>query len=260
MHNNLLKDKKGIIFGVLDNNSIATYIAKQCIKEGASIILTNSAQAVRNGYLKDISKELGMPIIIADISNIDDIKKLIDKSIHIFNGKIDFILHSVGMSYNIRRKVNYVNADIKYFNKTLHISAISLHSLLKICFQKDAINEWGSIITLTHLASNKFFDGYNDMSDAKALLESIVRNFGYYYSKYKKVRINSISQSPIITRSSVNIPNFKYILEQSCKKSPLGNASAEMCANYCITLFSDYTRMVTMQTLFHDGGYSIIGY
>ncbi|UOF94187.1 MAG: SDR family oxidoreductase [Bacteroides sp.] len=256
MNHNLLKGKNGLILGIIDYDSIAYHVALQCIKEGANIIISNNKQAIKYGFITKISKDLSIPIIEADLTNYTNVEKLINNTLKLFNSKIDFILHSVGISYNIRKKNDYIKHNLDYYFNTLNVSSLSLHRILSVCFQKDAISCWGSVVTLTYYGSKKVLPEYNDMGDAKSLLESIVRNFGYYYGVNKRVRINAISQSPVITKSSIKINNFNTIVKNSNSKSPLGNANSDMCAKYCVTLFSDYTRMVTMQTLFHDGGFS----
>jgi enoyl-[acyl-carrier protein] reductase I len=256
---NLLKAKRGIIFGALDPNSIAWKVAKRCHEEGASFTLTNAPVAMRLGAINQLAKECDAQVIPADVTSDADMENLLDKSIEILGGKIDFILHSVGMSLNIRKGKAYTELDYEFLKKTLDISAISLHRLLQTCMKKDAVNEWGSIVALTYIAGQRVFPDYNDMADAKALLESITRNFGYQYGMKKKVRVNTISQSPTKTTAGSGVKGFDAFYNYADAMSPLGNASAEDCANYCAVMFSDLTRMVTMQNLFHDGGFSFTG-
>ncbi len=254
----LLEGKKGIIFGALDESSIAWKVAIEAKKEGAEFILTNAPVALRFGKINELGIQCDAEVIAADATSLDDIEQLIDKTKAKFGG-VDFILHSIGMSPNVRKKKPYTNTKYEFFQKTLDISALSLHKVLQVCMEKDAINEWGSVIALSYIAAQRAFPGYNDMANAKALLESIVRSFGYHYGNQNNVRINSISQSPTVTTAGSGVKGFNAFFEYAEKLSPLGNASAEDCAKYCISLFSDYTKMVTMQNLFHDGGFSTTG-
>lgn len=256
---NLLKGKKGIIFGALDEKSIAWITAIRCHEEGAQIILTNAPIAMRMGEINKLAEKINAPVIACDISSNEDVANLITKSMEHFGGGIDFILHSVGMSLNIRKGKHYTEIDYGFNAKTLDISSMSLHRLLATCLKMDAINEWGSVVALTYIAAQRVFPDYNEMADAKALLESVGRSFGYHYGTKKKVRINTISQSPTRTTAGSGVKGFDGFITYAEKMSPLGNASAEDCANYCVTLFSDMTRMVTMQNLFHDGGFSLTG-
>lgn len=256
---NLLKGKRGIVFGALDSNSIAWKVAKQCHDEGAAFTLTNAPVALRLGAINQLATECNAQVIPADVTSDADLESLLDKSIEILGGKIDFILHSVGMSLNIRKGKAYTELDYEFLKKTLDISAISLHRLLQACMKKDALAEWGSVVALTYIAAQRVFPDYNDMADAKSLLESITRNFGYQYGVKKKVRVNTISQSPTKTTAGSGVKGFDAFYNYAEAMSPLGNASAEDCANYCVTMFSDLTRMVTMQNLFHDGGFSFTG-
>lgn len=255
----ILKGKRGIIFGALDGNSIAWKVAERAHAEGASFVLTNAPIAIRMGNMNELAAATGATIIGADVTKTEDIENLITQSIEILGGKLDFILHSVGMSLNIRKGKHYTDLDYEHMHKTMDISAMSFHRVLQTCFKQDAINEWGSVVTLSYIAAQRVFPDYNEMADAKSMLESITRSFGYHYGKAKKVRINSISQSPTRTRAGGGVKGFDGFFDYAEKMSPLGNASAEDCANYCISLFSDYTRMVTMQNLFHDGGFSFTG-
>ena len=256
---NLLKGKRGIIFGALDENSIAWKVAKRCHEEGALFTLTNAPVALRLGAINQLASECSSQVIPADVTSDTDLENLLDKSIEILGGKIDFILHSVGMSLNIRKGKAYTGLDYEFLKKTLDISAISLHRLLQACIKKDAIAEWGSVVALTYIAAQRVFPDYNDMADAKSLLESITRNFGYQYGAKKKVRVNTISQSPTKTTAGSGVKGFDAFFNYAEAMSPLGNATAEDCANYCVVMFSDLTRKVTMQNLFHDGGFSFTG-
>lgn len=252
---NLLKGKKGIIFGVLNENSIAWKVSEYAYKEGASIILSNTALAFRIGNIYQLAKKIKAKTIIADATLITDLEFLFDESLNFFNGKIDFILHSIAMSENIRKNKKYTNIDYNFLQKGWDISAVSFHKIMNIAWNKNAINKWGSIVAITYIASKRFFPNYNDMSDHKSYLESIARNFGYYWGK-RKVRVNTVSQSPTLTTASKGINGFENFFNYSEQISPLGNASSEECAKYIITLFSDLTKKVTMQNLYHDGGFS----
>lgn len=260
MSNNLLKGKKGIIFGALDENSIAWKTALKCYEQGAQIVLTNAPVALRMGEINKLAELCGnAPVIGADVTHLDDLKHLLQESMNHFGGKIDFILHSVGMSMNMRKGHHYTEISYTHNHKTLDISALSLHKLLHTAWNMDAISEWGSVVALTYIAAQRVFPDYNEMADAKALLESITRNFGYHYGVRNKVRINTISQSPTRTTAGSGVKGFDGFISYAEKMSPLGNASGEDCANYTVTLFSDLSRYVTMQNLFHDGGFSFTG-
>lgn len=257
--NQLLKDKKGIIFGALDENSIAWKVALKAHEQGAVFTLTNAPVALRLGEIRKLAEQTNSLVIPADATSVEDLEKLIQQSVEHLGGKLDFVLHSVGMSPNVRKGKTYTDLNYEWFQKTLDISALSLHKTLQTCVKFDAINEWGSVLALTYIAAQKSFPGYGDMADAKATLESIVRSFGYYYGTDKKVRVNSISQSPTVTTAGSGIKGFDTFFGFADKMSPLGNAPAEACADYCITLFSDLTKYVTMQNLYHDGGFSNVG-
>ena len=259
MSNNLLKDKRGIIFGALDENSIAWKVALKAHEQGAKFVLTNAPVALRMGEIHKLAEQCGTIVIGADATSVEDLEKLVNQSVEHLGGKLDFVLHSIGMSPNIRKGKTYTDLNYEWFQKTLDISALSLHKLLQTCMKLDAVNEWGSILALTYIASQRAFPGYGDMANAKATLESIARSFGYYYGTQKKVRVNTISQSPTVTTAGSGVKGFDEFLGFAEKMSPLGNAPAEACADYCITLFSDLTRYVTMQNLYHDGGFSSVG-
>jgi enoyl-[acyl-carrier protein] reductase I len=259
MANQLLKGKKGIIFGALDERSIAWKTALAAVAEGAEIVLTNAPIALRMGKINELAKECNAQVIAADATSDADLDALMQKSMEIFGGKFDFILHSIGMSPNVRKNIEYTATNHDNFLKTLDISALSLHRVLQAAMKADALNEWGSVLALSYIAAQRTFPGYNDMADAKAVLESIARSFGYHYGFARKVRVNTISQSPTVTTAGSGVSGFDVFYNYAEKMSPLGNASAEDCANYCIMFFSDYTRMVTMQNLFHDGGFSNTG-
>lgn len=256
---NLLKGKKGIIFGALDEKSIAWKTALACHAEGAELVLTNAPVALRMGEINKLAEAVNAPVIGADVTNMDDLKKLFEESVKHFGGGIDFILHSIGMSLNVRKGKSYTELDYAWNQKTLDISATSLHRVLRTAYDLDALNEGASVVALTYIAAQRSFPDYNEMADAKALLESITRSFGYYYGIKKKVRVNTVSQSPTRTTAGSGVKGFDGFISYAEKMSPLGNASAEECAGYCVTLFSDLTKMVTMQNLFHDGGFSFTG-
>lgn len=259
MATKLLKNKKGLIFGPLDEQSIAWKIAERASEEGAQLILSNTELALRKGDIYQLAEKTNAQVIAADITDTGDLENLFEQALSVFKGKIDFVLHSVGMSPNVRKKIHYTQLNYDYFLKTVDISAISLHKVLATAYKLDAINEWGSVVALTYIGSQRTFSNYSDMSQAKAMLESIVRGFGYHYGNRKKVRINAVSQSPTETTASKGVSGFNSFIDYAHHNSPLGNADADACADYCMTLFSDYSRMVTMQTLYHDGGFSNMG-
>lgn len=259
MANNILKGKKGIIFGALNDRSIAWKVAEAVHAEGGEFVLTNAPVAMRMGQLDALAEKTGSKTIAADATSEEDLSNLFDQSMEILGGKIDFVLHAIGMSPNVRKGKHYTDLNYSFYQKTLDISAISLHKTLEIAMKKDAISDWGSVVALTYIAAQRIFPDYNDMADAKSLLESIARGFGYHYGIKKKVRINTISQSPTRTTAGEGIKGFNEFVNFSDKMSPLGNASADACAQYCVSLFSDYTKYITMQNLFHDGGFSSTG-
>jgi enoyl-[acyl-carrier protein] reductase I len=259
MSHNLLKGKKGIIFGALNEQSIAWKVAEKAHEEGAQFTLTNAPIAMRMGEIQKLAEKCGAEIIPADATSVEDIEKLINESMEKLGGKLDFILHSIGMSPNVRKGKAYDDTNYDWFQKTLDVSALSLHKVLQTAKKLDALNEWGSVVALTYIAAQRIFPDYNDMADAKSLLESITRSFGYHYGVAKKVRVNTVSQSPTVTTAGSGVKGFDAFINYAEDMSPLGNAGAEDCANYCITLFSDLTKYVTMQNLFHDGGFSNTG-
>ncbi|MCD7977467.1 MAG: SDR family oxidoreductase [Tannerellaceae bacterium] len=259
MSHNLLKGKRGIIFGALNDMSIAWKVAERAVAEGAVITLSNTPIAVRMGDLNALGEKLNAEIIPADATNVEELDEVFRKSVEILGGKIDFVLHSIGMSPNVRKKRTYDDLDYSMLEKTLDISAISFHKMLQVAKKQDAIAEYGSVVALSYVAAQRTFFGYNDMADAKSLLESITRSFGYIYGREKNVRINTISQSPTPTTAGSGVKGMEDLMDFSNKMSPLGNATADECADYCITMFSDLTRKVTMQNLFHDGGFSSMG-
>lgn len=259
MAHHLLEGKKGIIFGALNNKSIAWKVAEKAHEEGAKIVLTNAPYALRLGEIDTLAQQTGSRVVAADATKIEDLELLLKEAQEILGGKIDFILHSIGMSPNVRKKRSYDDLDYHYFQQTLDISALSFHKLLQTAKKLDAIADYGSVVALSYIAAQRTFYGYNDMAEAKSLLESITRSFGYIYGRSKRVRINTVSQSPTFTTAGGGVRGFDGLYDYSNRMSPLGNASAEECADYCITLFSDLTRKVTMQNLFHDGGFSSMG-
>lgn len=260
MINNLLQNKKGIIFGALNPQSIAWEVALQCHQQGAQIVLTNAPVALRIGNIHQLSQQCNnAPVIPADVTNITDIENLFTQATAHFGSGIDFILHSVGMSYNVRKNKPYTEVSYDFYQKTLDISAISLHKILQTAYHQNALNEWASVVALTYIAAQRTLPNYNDMADAKATLESIARSFGYYYGLHKKVRINTLSQSPTLTTAGSGIQGFDKFYEYANQLSPLGNAPAQACAQMCVALFSDLTQYVTMQNLYHDGGFSSTG-
>lgn len=255
----LLKGKRGIISGALDENSIAWKVALKAREEGAVFTLTNAPIAMRMGAIKHLAESTEATIIPADATVVEDIENLFSQSVEVLGGKIDFVLHSIGMSPNIRKGKAYGDLNYEWYQKSLDISALSLHKFLQVAEKQDAISEWGSVVALTYIAAQRTYPFYTDMADAKAMLESIARSYGYRYGKLKNVRVNTISQSPTKTTAGGGIDGFTSFYDFADKLSPLGNASAESCADYTISLFSDLTRMVTMQNLYHDGGYSSTG-
>ena len=259
MSYNLLKGKRGIIFGALNDLSIAWKVAERAAEEGAQIALTNTPIAIRMGEVRALAERLQAPMIPADATSVADLETVFAESTRALGGKIAFVLHSIGMSPNVRKKRTYDDLDYDLLSKTLDISAVSFHKMLQVAKKQDAIAEGGSIVALTYVASQRTFFGYNDMADAKSLLESIARSFGYIYGREKGVRINTISQSPTLTTAGSGIKGMDHLMDFADKMSPLGNATADDCADYCVTLFSDLTRKVTMQNLFHDGGFSSMG-
>lgn len=260
MSHQLLKGKKGIIFGALDERSMAWKTALRCVEEGAEIVLSNAPIALRMGKINELAKACNdAPVIAADATSTEDLENLVQKSMEALGGKLDFVLHSIGMSPNVRKNIPYTDTNYDNFMKTLDISAVSFHKVLQTCMKLDALNEWASVAALSYIAAQRTFPGYNDMADAKSLMESIARSFGYHYGFKKKVRVNTISQSPTVTTAGSGVSGFDVFFDYADKMSPLGNATGEDCANFCVMLFSDYTRMVTMQNLFHDGGFSNTG-
>uniref|UniRef100_A0AB33JIT8 Enoyl-[acyl-carrier-protein] reductase [NADH] n=1 Tax=Prevotella sp. GTC17262 TaxID=3236797 RepID=A0AB33JIT8_9BACT len=259
MSYNLLKGKKGIVFGALNDKSIAWKVAVRAVEEGAQIVLSNTPMAIRMGEVDALAKQTGAEVIAADATNVEDLENVFKRAMEVLGGPVDFVLHSIGMSPNVRKKRTYDDLDYKMLGQTLDISAISFHKMIQAAKKLDAIAEYGSVVALTYVAAQRTFLGYNDMADAKALLESIARSFGYIYGREHNVRVNTISQSPTMTTAGAGIKGMNRLYDFANRMSPLGNATADECADYCIVMFSDLTRKVTMQNLFHDGGFSSMG-
>lgn len=259
MTNNLLKGKRGVIFGALDDKSIAWKVAERCVEEGAKVTLTNAPVAMRFGEIQKLGEKLKAEVIPADATSLEDLENLFRQSVKALGGKIDFVLHSIGMSLNVRKKKEYTDLNYEWMQKTFDISAISFHKVMQTLWKMDAVNDWGSILALTYIAAQRTFPDYNEMAESKALLESFARSFGYHFGERNKVRVNTISQSPTKTTAGSGVKGFGEFFDYADKMSPLGNASAEACADYCVLMFSDFTRMVTMQNLYHDGGFSSMG-
>lgn len=259
MITNLLEGKRGIIFGALNDKSIAWHVAEKAHAQGARLVLTNAPVAIRMGTIAELAEKTGSEVISADATSMKDLNELFSRSLEYFGGKIDFVLHSIGMSPNVRKGIPYAEINYENMLKTLDISALSFHRLLQTAYKLDAISEWGSVVALTYVAAQRTLAGYNDMGDAKALLESIARSFGYIYGKERHVRVNTISQSPTATTAGAGISGFDSLVDFSDRMSPLGNADASDCADVCLTLFSDLTRKITMQNIFNDGGFSSMG-
>lgn len=259
MSYNLLKGKRGVIFGALNEQSIAWKVAVRAVEEGATIVLSNTAMAIRMGQVNELAKQLNCEVIPADATSYEDMENVFARSQEILGGQIDFVLHSIGMSPNVRKKRTYDDLDYKFLSQTLDISAVSFHKMIQAAKKQNAIAEYGSIVALTYMAAQRTMFGYNDMADAKALLESIARSFGYIYGREHHVRVNTISQSPTMTTAGSGVKGIDRLFDFANRMSPLGNATADDCADYCVVMFSDLTRKVTMQNLFHDGGFSSMG-
>lgn len=259
MSYDLLKGKRGVIFGALNDQSIAWRVAEKAVEEGAEIVLSNTPVAVRMGEVSQLAEKLGCGLVPADATNVEDLQTVFRCSTEMLGGKIDFVLHSIGMSPNVRKRRTYDDLDYDMLSKTLDISAISFHKMMQVAKKMDSIAEYGSILALSYVAAQRTFFGYNDMADAKSLLESVARSFGYIYGREKNVRVNTISQSPTLTTAGAGVKEMDKLMDFADRMSPLGNASADECADYCIVMFSDLTRKITMQNLYHDGGFSSVG-
>jgi len=255
----LLDGKKGIIFGALDDKSIAWKIAEKAREAGATFTLSNAPVALRMGKINELAEQCNTKVIAADATKVDELEALVDQSVELLGGKLDFIVHSIGMSPNVRKKRHYTDLNYDYYLKTLDVSAASFHKVLQTAYKKEAMNDWGSILALSYIAAQKVFPDYGDMADAKAALESIARSFGYHFGVRNKVRVNTVSQSPTATTAGSGVTGFDRFFDYADKMSPLGNASAESCAEFCISLLADHSKMITMQNLFHDGGFSNMG-
>ncbi len=259
MSHNILAGKRGIIFGALDDQSIAWKTAESVKNEGGEFILTNAPVAMRMGAINELAKKTGSIIIPADATEVEDLEKLVDKSMDQLGGKLDFVLHSIGMSVNVRKGRHYTDLNYDWMKKGWDVSAVSFHKLMQVLYKKDAMNPWGSIVALSYVAAQRTFPNYNDMADNKAYLESIARSFGYFFGKDKNVRVNTISQSPTLTTAGKGVKGLDGFLNYAEQTAPLGNATAEDCANYTVMMFSDYTKRVTLQNLYNDGGFSNVG-
>lgn len=256
---NLLKGKRGIIFGALDSNSIAWKTAERVHQEGGVFVLTNAPIAMRMGQINQLAEATGSQIIPADATSESDLEALVKQAVEILGGKLDFVLHSIGMSVNVRKGKRYTDENYDWTTKGWDVSALSFHKTMQALYKADAMNEWGSIVALTYMAAQRTFPDYNDMADNKAYLESVARSFGYFFGKERKVRVNTISQSPTPTTAGQGVKGFDAFINYAEMMSPLGNATAQDCADYTVSLFSDLTKKVTMQNLFHDGGFSNTG-
>ncbi len=259
MSNKLLSGKKGIIFGALDEKSIAWAVAEKCAEQGAQMVLTNAPVALRFGKIQELGEKLKAPVIAADATNLEDLENLFQEAQKNFGGTIDFILHSIGMSLNVRKNKPYTDLNHEWMKKTFDISAISFHKVMQVAYNRDAMSAGGSIVALSYMAAQRTFPEYNEMAESKALLESFARSFGYHFGIKNNVRVNTVSQSPTMTTAGSGVQGFDHFYSFADRLSPLGNADADSCADYCVTLFSDLTRMVTMQNLYHDGGFSMMG-
>ncbi len=255
----LLKGKRGVISGALNEQSIAWKVAELAHAEGAEIVLTNAPVAMRMGEMDKLAASTGSPVVAADATKDEDLEQLFSTAKEKLGGPVDFVLHSIGMSPNVRKGKTYNDLNYEWYKQTLDISAISFHRMIQAAVKQDALAQGGSIVALTYVAAQRVFPGYGDMADAKALLESIGRSWGYHLGISKKIRVNTVSQSPSMTTAGSGIKGFSGLFNFAEDMSPLGNAPTEDCARYVISLFSDLTRYVTMQNLYHDGGFSSTG-
>ena len=253
----LLDGKTGVIFGALNEDSIAWSVAQACHREGADFVLSNAPVARRLGSLDALAEETDSPIIWADATDDEELAALFEEVKDEY-GSIDFIVHSIGMGVNVRKDVPYEDLNYNWYEQTLDVSAVSLHRIVNHALDTEAIDDGGSILAMSYIGAERIFSKYSEMGDAKALLESIVRSFGYRLGE-RSIRINAISQSPTKTTAGSGIDGFDAMYEFAERVAPLGNADADSCADYAVTLLSDLTRMVTMQTLYHDGGFSSMG-
>lgn len=253
----LLKGKKGLIFGALDERSIAWRIALACKREGAAFSLSNAPVALRMGTLDELGEKTGAKIFPCDVTKEDEVQELM-QNVKEEHGKIDFILHAIGMSPNVRKNKGYEELNYNWNQKTLDISAVSLHKVIRYADEAGILNEGGSIVALSYIGAQRIFSKYSDMNDAKALLESIARNYGSRLAD-RGIRVNTVSQAPTKTSAGSGIKGFDGMYTFADKLAPMGNPTADECADYCVTLFSDLTRKVTMQNLYHDGGFVTAG-
>jgi enoyl-[acyl-carrier protein] reductase I len=256
MGNNILKGKRGVIFGAVNEMSIAWKTAEHAFDEGAQFVLSNMPSAMRLGNLDELAKKCNAEIIPADASSVADLENLFKKAPEILGGKIDFILHSVAMSYNVRKSREYEDLDYDFYLKTLDVSALSFHKMMQTANKLDILNNGASIVALSFLAAHRTSHGYNDMAEAKAMLESIARSFGYILGRDKQIRVNTVSQSPVRSKATNGLGYMEAVIDFSESISPLGNASVDSCADVCVMMFSDYTRFITMQNIYNDGGFS----
>ena len=259
MGNNILRGKKGIIFGALDEKSIAWKVAENAYTEGAEFILTNAPIALRMGKINELASKTNSKVIPADATSVEDLNSLFEESVKELGGKLDFILHSIGMSVNVRKGRDYTDQNYDFTIKGFDVSALSFHKMLQTAWKNKSMNNYGSIVALSYIAAQKTFPDYNDMAENKAYLESVARSFGYHFGNRDKVRVNTISQSPTMTTAGSGVKGFDKFFSYAEKMSPLGNATSEDCASFCIALFSDMTKSITMQNIFHDGGFSNTG-
>jgi enoyl-[acyl-carrier protein] reductase I len=218
------------------------------VEEGAIITLSNTPLAVRMGTTNELSEKLNAKLIPADATSVADLEQVFSQSMEALGGPIDFVLHSIGMSPNVRKKRTYDDLDYDMLTTTLDISAISFHKMLQVAKKMNAINEGGSVVALTYMAAQRTVFGYNDMADAKAMLESIARSFGYIYGREHNVRINTISQSPTVTTAGSGVKGMDGLLDFSERMSPIGNATAADCADYCVVIkqAGQYIRYVCL--------------
>jgi enoyl-[acyl-carrier protein] reductase I len=257
--NGLLAGKTGVISGALDPDSIAWALAEAAHREGARFVLTNAPVARRFGRLDELAEATGgSPVVYADATNDDELEDLFTQATDALGGPLDFVVHSIGMGMNVRKGRPYEDLKYEWYQKSLDISAVSLHRMVRAALAKDALADGGSVLAMSYIGAQRVFSEYSEMGDAKALLESIVRSFGYRLGR-RGIRINAVSQSPTKTTAGGGIQGFDAMFDFAEKVAPLGNADQASCADYCVTLLSDYTRMVTMQTLYHDGGFSAMG-
>ena len=259
MSTQLLAGKRGVIFGALDDRSIAWHIAEAAVAAGARIVLTNAPVAMRMGTLQELGDKLDAPVIAADATSVEEIGAMFTQAREHLGGEFDFVLHSIGMSVNVRKRRAYTDLNHEWMMKTLDISAVSFHKVMQVLYNERHMAQWGSILALTYIAAQRTFPDYSEMAEAKALLESFARSFGYHFGTRDKVRVNTVSQSPTVTTAGSGVKGFDTFFGYADRMSPLGNAPASACADYCVSLFSDLTRYVTMQNLFHDGGFATMG-